>query len=251
MFLTIDEINIILQVAFPNLKFLALSTPNSEKLWPDQPPETFNMKKLTTLKVYGYKCLKYLLSFDMARSLVQLEYLKVSDCSVMEEVLATKDAREIYPCSAFVSLKWLLLKDLEKLERICHGKLTAMCFGKLRVLEVRNCNRLKSVFSSSEARFLVQLKCIKVAECNMMEEIFVIEDDNQNINNEVADKIEFPQLRSLNIRYLPKFIQVLTQVKMNVTHQRREEQSVSDFAMPYFNEKVHSLHTISKCFCES
>ncbi|KAF3434022.1 hypothetical protein FNV43_RR25125 [Rhamnella rubrinervis] len=227
-------------VAFPRLNFLSLSMLNSKKLWPDQPPETFNMKNLTTLKVYVCNSLKYLLSFDMARSLVQLEHLMISDCSVMEEVLATKDTREIHPCSAFVSLKSLVLKDLENLERICHGKLTAVCFQKLRALEVRNCERLKNVFSLSEAeaRFLLQLEYIKVTECNMMEEIFVIEDDNQNINNEVADKIEFPQLRSLNVQYLPKFIQVLTQVKMNATHQRREEQSVANYAITHLNEKV-------------
>lgn len=198
------------------------------------------MENLKTLNVSGCNSLKYLSTFDMEKNLVQLEELEVSKCILMEELLAIKHPAEIGPYTAFVNLEILDLDNLEKLERICLGKLTTTSFGKLRGVRVRNCDKLKSLFSFAEARFVSQLEEIVVAQCEVMEEIFIheIEDDhNQNINDKVDDKVEFPQLRSLSLKYLPNFRQVITKA----THQRREKQLVANSS----TAKVYSLHTIS------
>ncbi|XP_065851281.1 uncharacterized protein [Euphorbia lathyris] len=93
-------------------------------------------------------------------------------------------------CHAFPVLESLSLKNLNSLE--------SLSFGKLLILNVTECNKLKILFSFSSARCLPQLQEIEVASCENMEA--VISEGSEHHNNQV---IEFTQLTSLKLKNLP------------------------------------------------
>ena len=72
-----------LQVAFPSLESLELRKLNVKRIWWDVKLSeasswNYKLQNLTMLKVHECHSLKYLFSFPIARSLVQLEVLDVS-----------------------------------------------------------------------------------------------------------------------------------------------------------------------------
>ncbi|KAF3457381.1 hypothetical protein FNV43_RR02038 [Rhamnella rubrinervis] len=143
--------------------------------------------------------------------------------------------------SAFVNLEVLNIGYLENLEKICHGKLAENCFGKLREIRVGNCGKLKNLFPFSVAEGLLQLEKIEMKSCEMMEEIIIYEreGDSQNIGHETDRNIQFPQLHTLILSYLPKLIQFYSPANTNCRNiQRKSKQLVSNFTMSLFNEKV-------------
>ncbi|KAH7542043.1 hypothetical protein FEM48_Zijuj02G0031600 [Ziziphus jujuba var. spinosa] len=162
-------------VAFPSLKSLKLSAVNSEMLWPDQLPETIKMQNLKSLRVDGCNSLKHILSFSIARSLVQLQHLEVRQCSVMEEALTIND--------------------------------------------IRNSDGM-------DKKLLPNLKSLHLEELPNLK------------SNNAANKFEFPELYSLKVRSLPKFVQVFTEMKTNATCQNQEEELVTTFPIHFFNVKV-------------
>ena len=88
-----------------------------------------------------------------------------------------------------------------------HSKLA--CFGKLRSITLNDCIRLKIVFSLSIARGLVQLQMLRIEKCNVMEECFHKEGEDEEALN---DKIMFPQLKSIELGPLPRLIGFCTGV---------------------------------------
>ncbi|KAF2318829.1 hypothetical protein GH714_011035 [Hevea brasiliensis] len=104
------------------------------------------------------------------------------------------------PCNAFPVLESLSLWNLASLEKICHCQLTTGSFTRLRILKVRECNRLKNLFSISMVRNLSQLQEMEVSYCESMEEIVV---DESEVGDDKIEVAEFTQLRSLELRRLP------------------------------------------------
>ncbi|KAL5541191.1 hypothetical protein UlMin_042664 [Ulmus minor] len=144
-----------------------------------------------------------------------------------------RSTEEIQPCSAFQSLETLNLENLRNLEKICYGNVTMESFGKLRRIDVRNCDKLKNLFSFSIAR---KLEEINVSECKMMEMLVYHESEDAahgNINNEaISEKLEFPQLRSLNLNSLSNLIFFWSGLETTCGS------SLSDSSQPLFGEKV-------------
>ena len=147
----------LLQVVFPNLETLKLSSVHSEEIllhnqhWPTSSFKSTNIqtesrfKNLCKLKVKGSGNLKYLLSSSTATFMVQLKYLFVEDCKAMEEILLlTEDLgeEEIIPKVLFPQLEYLVLKDLPVLKRFCVGR--NIIFRSLKGLVIDNCPKLES-----------------------------------------------------------------------------------------------------------
>ncbi|KAL2625540.1 hypothetical protein AAZV13_07G058850 [Glycine max] len=65
-------------------------------------------------------------------------------------------------------------------------------------LEVRNCGRLRNLMASSTAKSLVQLKSMKISECDELEEIVT------NEGNEEEEQIVFGKLITIELEYLLK-----------------------------------------------
>ena len=113
---------------------------------------------------------------------------------------------------AFPILQSLELMELHNLKEIYHGQFPEKsfsgahsqlaCFRNLRSLRLLECNHLKNVFSLSIARGLVQLQQLQVVSCDDMKEIFCKEGED----GKALDRIMFPELRYINLSYVPRLI---------------------------------------------
>ncbi|XP_065849320.1 probable disease resistance protein At4g27220 isoform X2 [Euphorbia lathyris] len=94
----------------------------------------------------------------------------------------------------------LYLGELKGTENLLfdYGQLETDSFGKLRFLEIRNCHSLKNLFPFSCHKCLPQLQEIEVKSCDNMEAIV-----GEGSEGEV---MEFPQLTSFTLEYLPNLI---------------------------------------------
>ncbi len=144
----------LLQVLFPKLEALELSSIDSEEIKENQhQARSFciltsiqtksGFQNLLSMKVQGFGSLKYLLSSSTARLMVQLKYLYIEDCRVMEDVILTEDLGEEHISGVLFSrLEVLRLKDLPILKRFCIG--SNIKFPSLEDLRIEQCPKLKS-----------------------------------------------------------------------------------------------------------
>ena len=102
--------------------------------------------------------------------------------------------------SVFPLLESLSLHNLINLEKICYSPLVTKSFCNLNKIKVRNCDKLKNIFSLSIAKGLPQLEVLEVIAFKNMEGIFVVGREDDVNNNEVIDIIEFGQLHSLTLK---------------------------------------------------
>ncbi|KAK4573423.1 hypothetical protein RGQ29_031402 [Quercus rubra] len=125
---------------------------------------------------------------------------------------------------AFPVLELLSLVNMINLEKICHNKLAMGSFHNLRKLEIRKCDNLVFVFSSTLLRCFSQLQEIEIEDCKVMSAIVVEErKPGIQVNDDIiTDTIDFPQLRSLNLKRLPNLMGFCSNVD----------------SQPLFNKKV-------------
>ncbi|KAB9241440.1 hypothetical protein FH972_027012 [Carpinus fangiana] len=147
------------QVVFPILESLIMSSVNLVEMEQNQHPErsscilrnsqaTSRFGNLSHLKVQGIGNIKYMLPFSIARFMVQLKYLDVSECEVMEEILVVEELGvkdEITPEVLFPRLERLCLKDLPILKRFCFR--SNIEFPSLKELEIKNCPKVETFVS--------------------------------------------------------------------------------------------------------
>ncbi|OMO87826.1 Disease resistance protein [Corchorus olitorius] len=146
-----------------------------------------NVEKDVLNMVYdvNVECLQHLKHFS-------IDNMSGIDCIFNSKKLAT-----------FPPLKSLALDSLEDLKTIYYGddQLTVGFFGELRVIQVRNCDMLKNLFSFSIARELRQLEEVEVSDCQNITELIV-----KKREEEKEENLEFSQLHSLKLNELPSLI---------------------------------------------
>ncbi|XLR53173.1 hypothetical protein HN51_021399 [Arachis hypogaea] len=114
-------------------------------------PSNVFFSHLTKLEVVDCKTLKYLMSPSTARSLGQLNTMKVNNCESVEEIVSEegqedhKDKDDII----FKQLTTIELASLKRLESFCRSKSCAFQFPSLEKFVVSACPELKS-FSQQE-----------------------------------------------------------------------------------------------------
>lgn len=135
--------NISLQVFFPNLKDLKLSSIDVEMMWHAQHLKMSSYtENLTSLIVDGCRSLKCLLS---SSSIVHLKRLEVCNCKMMEQVILREGLdEEIMLLHQLESLK---LKDLPKLTRFCTTNLVEC--SALKEICIQNCPQMRTFVSNS------------------------------------------------------------------------------------------------------
>ncbi|KAI4353808.1 hypothetical protein L6164_002734 [Bauhinia variegata] len=110
----------------------------------------------------------------------------------------------LYPQEVFTNLESLHLYKLKNLETICCSDLTNASFSNLKIVKIKMCHQLQSLFSFSTVKLLTHLEAIEVSKCENMEVIADIE--RQGCTEiEVVGKGDFPQLRHVILKALPKF----------------------------------------------
>ncbi|XP_017977195.1 PREDICTED: uncharacterized protein LOC18599617 isoform X5 [Theobroma cacao] len=184
------------QVAFPNLERMTIShLRNVKRLWYNQ-LHTNSFCKMKELKAeYCDELLNIFPSFVLG-IFHKLETLRVTDCGSLEEVfelqaqgLEIKDT-----CVVAFHLKELMLFRLPKLKHVWNKDPQGnISFQTLRVVNVRKCWSLKSLFPFSIAKGLPQLESLLVQQCGVEE----IVSKNEGLEQEI--RFEFNQLSFLKL----------------------------------------------------
>ncbi|KAJ4721773.1 Disease resistance protein [Melia azedarach] len=222
------------KVVLPNLEVLDLNTINVRMIWQNQEAAlSSGVKNLTRLIISGCNNLRYLFSSSSASSFIQLQYFQISQCQALEEMVVTDESKDVL----FPQLQDLVMGDLENLTKFFSGyyigfpslrKLSIsscpklkefmvkntsaddstenplpffnemVALPKLEVLKLSECNSIRSLFSSSMIRSLVQLQDLKIYVCPILEVIFDLEGAN------FVDEVAISQLTVLHICTLPK-----------------------------------------------
>ncbi|CAK7338457.1 unnamed protein product [Dovyalis caffra] len=137
------------------------------------------LQNLTTLEVVNCKGLRHLFPSSMIASLLQLKVLKISGCEELEEIFA---------------------KD----EILSETHLQSLCFPSLCEIEVRECNKLKSLFPVITAAGFPQLQYLKVRDAPQLTKVFGHDDKASYVN--VEKEIVVPNLLQLSLKNLPSIV---------------------------------------------
>ncbi|XP_004299760.1 PREDICTED: uncharacterized protein LOC101304479 [Fragaria vesca subsp. vesca] len=89
-----------------------------------------NLKRLVVSGIDGSR---FLLSFSMARSLVQLTHLEISGCRTMKEIVSINESDEKHMKDMFSKLQHLELRGLPTLTRFCSRSCTG--YPSLEILQ--------------------------------------------------------------------------------------------------------------------
>ncbi|KAK8633834.1 hypothetical protein V6N13_014669 [Hibiscus sabdariffa] len=104
-------------------------------------PSSVSFKHLTTLQVSNCHGFRNLVTFTTAKSMMQLTRMSVTDCQMLEEIIAST-TDEVTDGIIFSQLKSLKLDCLPILSRFCAGKYT-LVFPSLEEVIIRQCPRIK------------------------------------------------------------------------------------------------------------
>ncbi|KAM5553433.1 putative disease resistance protein [Rosa sericea] len=181
---------------FPNLEFLELEDCNSLK---NLISSAISFKNIITLKVGRCKGLKYLISYSMARSLMQLKTLEVRDCEEMIKIVASNGNDNSGNEIEFRVLKHLELSALPSLRGFC-SETRIIKFPSLEKLSVTSCAQLETfIFDTMDNTIVKDIRDT---------------DSSENIETGVVqqflfdNKVEFPRLKSLSLKGLTKLTTV-------------------------------------------
>ena len=143
-----------LQVILPSIEELNLrSLRNIKKLWADHNQGMYCCQNLTKLHVVGCHRMKYLFSYSMLNSLLQLQHLEISYCEAMEGVVDTTGWSERAELKVFPKLHSLELSHLPELTSFAntghiHSDLVVE-FPSLLNLEIIRCSKMLRFISTS------------------------------------------------------------------------------------------------------
>ena len=174
---------LLLQIVFANLENLEQSLIDLEEKqqsqhWARSFCKITNMQtsirfqNLSSLAVWGSDSFKYLLSSSIARSMVQVKYLRIVNCKAMEEILFIEDLgddeeEEIIPKMLFPRLEVLELSGLPILKRFCVGG--NIEFKSMTSLFIGHCPKLKTFISKPSNSDTVMTVCKEIKEMNTEE----------------------------------------------------------------------------------
>ncbi|KAJ7950937.1 Disease resistance protein [Quillaja saponaria] len=157
------------KVAFPKLETLKLSSINIEKIWNDQILGSAYIQNLTKLTIKCCGNLKHLLSFPLARDLVNLKYLELSKCQMLEKILATKESflEEVL----FPNLETMKISHMDNLRTMWHHPITPNSFCKVKRIEVSDCPKVTVIFPSDSVSNFQNLETLEVNDCSRVAKI--------------------------------------------------------------------------------
>ncbi|KAK2368447.1 putative disease resistance protein [Trifolium repens] len=147
------------------------------------------------------QCGKDVLSELNKEGFPQVKHICIQDSAELKFIINSMGW--IHPYPAFLSLETLVLQNLFNLEEICHGPIPIQSLTKLKSIEVKGCEKLKSLLWHSLVRDLPQLLEIKISDCKMITEIVAVQ--TSEADKEI-NKVMFPKLRSLELECLPSLI---------------------------------------------
>ncbi|KAM3707023.1 hypothetical protein ACJW31_03G193700 [Castanea mollissima] len=126
---------------------------NLEKLkhvWSMDHQGIFTFAKLRTIRIVGCSSLKRVFSISVAKDLMQLEELEITDSATVEEIVAKEEGIETTTLSVFPRLISLILSSLPELKSFYPGWHTSeeLLLNKLIIYK---CDKLKIFGSNKES----------------------------------------------------------------------------------------------------
>ena len=113
-------------------------------VWTSDPEAILTFQNLRKVEVFKCKTLKSLFPISVAKSLEQLESLRINDCGLMEEIVALEEGLETTTEFVFPRITSLNLELLPELKYFYHGKHTTK-WPSLKTLKIRKCNKVRIV----------------------------------------------------------------------------------------------------------
>ncbi|XVF03990.1 hypothetical protein REPUB_Repub05bG0041900 [Reevesia pubescens] len=163
-------------IAFSKLEKLVIEDMLSLKeLCKGQPLESSlpNLQMLTVTK-----CANMTSAVPVVQSLKEV---RLRDCSKLPAVFqVNKNIENHRPL--FSNLAHLELTELQELKCIWDGPCQNVTFPVLKVLELKNCSGLTSLFSQSLAQSLEQLETLRINGCCALEQILTKMEDSSHLN---------------------------------------------------------------------
>lgn len=159
----------------------------------------------------------------------QLKHFSIEKCAEMESIIgSTKWAHHDH---AFPNLVSLILRSLNKLERICSGPLPAQAFTKLQVIKIQSCDMMESVFLHCMVKHLSELIEIEISDCKFM--TYIVTKQRQEDAGQ-TEKIRLPKLQSLTLESLPSLVSLSPESSIKGTENNNE------LATQLLNDKVQT-----------
>ncbi|KAK2441212.1 disease resistance protein [Trifolium repens] len=160
-------------------------TPSEGMIW--------SFQCLRYLEVKGCDNFKYLFSMEVHRSLPELMSLFIYDCQELEQIVATNEK--------------LTLPTVE------------VYFPKLKHIEVKKCNKLKSLFPVAMVRMLPQLSTVRISQATQLEELFQHEHGDDSMHKM---EIVLPNLTEIILDDLRSYRHICYGCKLNAVKLREQ-----------------------------
>ncbi|XP_061344500.1 disease resistance protein At4g27190-like [Gastrolobium bilobum] len=167
-----------------------------ENLWHCScPSNSFcNLENLTLSD--NNKLLK-VISSSMIIRYNNLKLLTVNRCELLKEIFNLKDDKLDHDITEMLpQLRELALSNLSGLTRVWNKEPQVPFFLNLVSLHIVHCGNLKSLFSLSAAKNLVQLKLLKLYNCEKIDEVISADEDERV-------SVIFPEVECLILKDLP------------------------------------------------
>ncbi|QHO22971.1 Disease resistance protein [Arachis hypogaea] len=163
-----------------------------------------SFQNLMHLDVNGCWNLESLWSFSVARHLVNLQSLFVTDCKmthIFPHDQGDSEAKTKKQDAIFPNLKTVKLSSMKRLCKIWNSdEALENSFGKLNTLIIDNCDELVNVIPRNMARRLSSLSCLRVTNCASIKVIFEEADDD----DKRQDAMHNIKLQDIHLEALPK-----------------------------------------------
>ncbi|GAU28421.1 hypothetical protein TSUD_54730 [Trifolium subterraneum] len=153
----------------PHLELLKLSKINSRKLWDDKLPGLSYMQNLRRLTIDKCCNIAYAFSFSVAREFVNLKYLAISNCQMLEEIFVSDGKFGSLPLSQnqfsnneVVPNTSELILNSKDVTMLCNGQLNDELIYTVTNLRLRCFHDESDKFPSDFLQRFVNLKKLKV-----------------------------------------------------------------------------------------
>ncbi|KAG2693661.1 hypothetical protein I3760_08G106800 [Carya illinoinensis] len=175
--------------------------PQMKHVWSKDPKAVFSFKNLKQIHASGCENLRSFFLTSIARSLIQLENLKIIDCGI-EEIVEGERGEDAIEMFVFPQVPLLTLERLPLFHKALEILVVSECH-KLKNFEILNCNRLINLITCPTTKSLVQLRRILrkmiVSSCEGITKIVANED------NQAKVAITFSKFTCLKFDCLPNF----------------------------------------------
>ncbi|PNX83684.1 NBS-LRR type disease resistance protein, partial [Trifolium pratense] len=196
----------------PRLRLLKLSKINSGKLWDDNVPGCSFIQNLRSLTIDKCDKIAYTFSSSVARELVNLKHLAISNCQMLEEIFQKPFSNDEV---VFPNLETLEISHMEQLKSLWHNQLASNSFCKLKQLKIQFCNKLSNVFPSYVLDKLQNLEIVTVTCCHALEVVFEMQGLKEDSGRQTRLEMK---LGTLMLNHLPMLKDIWSGRHVDVFH---------------------------------